>query len=287
MWRAIALLLCVSLVACGAESSSDAANPVQPDFAREIATRFDRNLCPTGATAPGDFRFCGPINESAVSEIDAAVRSGMKRLIVSSPGGRDDLTIEISEALDKAGIRLVFEKFCLSACAHFLFLPAENPLVVEGTLIGFRQTTASYGLFRAGRDLSDRERFTEYAVDTLNRAAELYLWHELERAWLIEPTVRTKPTCFVENIDWSDPKFPKLEYRSEYDFWVPSRLMIERLGRGPFEGYWPDTKDSARALINDIGAEIGVGSVFFGGQPTFSTDLAPLNALPTCESEGQ
>ncbi len=281
--RSLVLLL-YSFVLVGCDAEVARSEMLDPSPVQAPNLSFDDSVCPTGALEPGDARFCGPLDQDALSKVEALIQGGVRRLVITSPGGREDFAMEIFDKLEAAHIALAFDKFCLSACAHFLFLPAINPHVMDNTLIGLHQTTVSLAMLRARKDLPDHDRFVAFALDDLNRIAEFYDRHGLARSWLVEPTIRTVPTCVIANIDWSNPDHPILGYESEYDFWVPSREMIEKLGKGGFTGKWVGDRDSAQALLQSAAEYSPNMSAFFGGRMAFTTDLLGLEKLPTCES---
>lgn len=277
------ILCCLLVAACGEGSQESAADqPPQEDSARQVSADLDSAGCPTRRVDPGDLRFCGVIDEVAIAKLSASLTDDTKRIVITSPGGREDLAMDLFERLEAANVRLVFEGYCNSACAHFLFLPAKNPIVLRGTLIGFDQTNTSQAMLRARPDLPDHDRFVALAVPAINRAVDFYAARGLHRAWLVEATLKTKPTCVIADIDWSNPDYPILGYQSEYEFWMPGNLMIERLGRGSFEGYWPKTSEDVREIMEGVARRIGVKSVFFGGPPKFTTDYTAIEKLPVC-----
>jgi hypothetical protein len=281
----LSAIFCFLAVACGDGSRETAPAPTFRDASSRMDEAIlDRAGCPAREVGPGDLRFCGVIDEATIAKFGAALNDEINRVVITSPGGREDLAMDLFNRLEASNVRLVFEGYCNSACAHFLFLPAKGPIVLRGTLIGFHQTNASQAMLRARPDLPDHDRFVALAVPAINRAVDFYAARGLHRAWLVEPTLQTKPTCVVADIDWSDPDYPVLGYQSVYELWMPSSSMIKRLGRGPFEGDWPETREDVQAIMNGVGRAIGVGKVFFGGPPKFTTDFTAISELPVCPS---
>lgn len=192
------------------------------------------------------------------------------------------------EILAAANIRLKFESYCLSACAHFLFLPAEKPFVSPGTLIAFHHTTLSQAALRARPDTPDKDRFASVVLDRVNSEMDFYARRGLSRWWLIEPLRRMEPTCLYRDIDWTDAAHPKLGYESKYQYWIPSREMIETAGKGPFSGFWPETQADAQALINRVSPAVFLGQTNWFGPVAFLSsnveDVDWVEKLPFCEA---
>ena len=277
-------MLSLLLLSCSPQSStaSDGSAIASGKTATVTETPSEKIACPTVNLEPGDVRFCGLINDDAFEVVDQAIQKNAKRLVITSIGGRSEIAIRMSEMLAAAKINLTFESYCLSACASFLFLPATDPYVAPGTLIAFHHTTSSQAMLRARPDMPDKDRFASVALGIVNGELEFYERRGLSGLWLLEPMMRIGPTCTYRDIDWSDPAHPKLGYESKYQFWVPSRNMIETMGRGRFTGFWPETMEEAKALIDGLPQGVAIGRSKWFGSETFTTDVEWVAKLPFC-----
>jgi hypothetical protein len=170
----------------------------------------------------------------------------------------------------------------MSSCAHFLFLPTKDVHVNEGTLVAFHHTAVASTLLRARPDAPDQDRFVGMAQAAVKRQLEFFATRKLSGYWLTEPVFRMQPTCLVKELDWSNPKYPEVKYKAAYDYWVPSRSMIESKGRGKFSGYWPASSEEAKKLLENLRKEMPIGKVLWHGPDSFTTTPTGIDKIPFC-----
>jgi len=79
----------------------------------------------------------GAIDARSADIIGAFIDGGGRRIVIDSPGGDSVAGYRIAEKLSAAEVEVVVRRYCLSACANYVFVPARRKSLEEGALIGF------------------------------------------------------------------------------------------------------------------------------------------------------
>ena len=131
----ISAILAAALAACGAsDEAADASGAATAEEGREVV-------------------YSGPLDETSVPGILARLEPDTERLVITSPGGEIDASIDLGRAVRARNIEVVVRGYCFSGCAHFVFAPARRKRVEDNAIVGFHGTaTARQELFaRSGR----------------------------------------------------------------------------------------------------------------------------------------
>ncbi|HTD03790.1 hypothetical protein [Undibacterium sp.] len=85
----------------------------------------------------GTIAYEGQISKGSRQHLLRYLNDATSTLIVTSEGGSAEEGMLIAEELRKRNIRLIVEKYCMSSCANYLFLAAQQKSVNPNSLIGF------------------------------------------------------------------------------------------------------------------------------------------------------
>jgi hypothetical protein len=204
----------------------------------------------TGGTHAPDARDTilvqGRLNVDMVRDVEAKLTHTTRRIVVNSAGGRGAAAMRIATIANSRNLEIVVDGVCLSACAHFLFLPAQRRAVAENSVVAFHRTATAIhrSLMVAGRpDLAK-----PYA-SVAQQEAEFYSRNGLSIDALLVPFNEVQPVCYAE--DLSVPA--SSEYRTKlyfvHAFYTPSLTQLRSWGVKEVSGKWPSTlKDIADAV---------------------------------------
>lgn len=247
--------------ACTVEVKSDAppptATPAAPDLVLDdgcpsLIQRIDAKT----------IWFCGSMVNDAPAKLAAAIADGDDTLVVTSTGGRPIQAIQIARIVQQKRLRLVVRRICASGCAHFVFMAADAVDVEDGAFIGFHRTNSL--IFEIRSSLRDD------AVEQLlaGRTAELAFYGDLgiDEKFLLAPGLQVDPVCVSPSINGVSSH----QIGSRFRFSVPTRDIINRFRKTPFDGFW---------LADDLGrapriVQLTSGSVF---KVTYDLDVYALD----------
>ncbi len=230
-------------------------------------------------------RYCGPIN-SILYDILEKERGGYSKAWISSGGGNIAAAIDIVDLLRRENKYLIISQICASACANFLFAGSEEVKIRGDTIVLFHHTSSTALQRVASSRYLEKEKFLQYNKTYAEPETQFYEAFSLDKAWLYEPDLITKPIC-MRSIDVKDEgEAPILHFENEYDYWMPPQKMLKKLNSN-FEIEWGRVNEETLLHESKYHQLLGENSVYFSETIEFvhtETDFANLARLPECEN---
>lgn len=84
-----------------------------------------------------ELAYSGLITPASVKIFTDYLEGGGARIVINSRGGDSAAGLAIAQAMEKHPVELVVDRYCLSACANFLFIGARSKSLRPGALLGF------------------------------------------------------------------------------------------------------------------------------------------------------
>lgn len=220
-------------------------------------------------------KFSGELNEHSVAQAKVLIDQHVRILEINSLGGEILPAISLGRYLYERRVAVEVTGACLSACAHFVFAPAREKRLREGSLVGFHGTAlARYTLLSiSGRsDLASGYR----SIADAERA--FYAQVGLNQSLLIIPLERISPACYIE--DRTAPLGSDLRglIATRTSFYVPSLSSLSSWGVRRIVGEWPSNEDELAAAVAKLPKH---GLSFTLDRPSGS-QIVQLQALPQC-----
>lgn len=191
-------------------------------------------------------RLTGRINAASLQLVERGLTPQTERLIINSAGGRGPEAIKLGSLIRSRDLMVVVDGICLSACAHFVFLPARSKRVEPNSVVAFHQTaTAISDLLSA----SGRPDLASWFLPFADQEQDFYVKAGISRRALVEPFEKILPICYRE-----DKSLPvSSEYRTatftHFTFYVPTLADLYAHGSGQITGDWPSSpRDVERAI---------------------------------------
>ena len=209
---------------------------------------------PGGAEPPGDraidaneaLELTGSISSESLERLKRSLTLSTRRLIVNSAGGRIPEAIQLGALVRSYDLEVVVDGICLSACAHFIFLPAKRKRLQPNSVVAFHQTATAISDVLAS---SARPELAAVYLPVAEQEQNFYRSAGISRSALVDPFLMIKPTCY-----WESKERPmNSEYRTstvtEFTFYVPALQELYDLGVSEIAGTWPASiKDVERSL---------------------------------------
>lgn len=207
---------------------------------------------------------CSNINDELLEKINANLNPSDKVLIIRSPGGEVRPAMALATSLQRRGIELVVDGFCISACAHVLFTAVDDARVLDGGVVAFHHTGAIINMF--ARRYPDIEQNSP--ATTLQSEEERFYRDEgVDVDFLYWPTMRLNPVCVGAA---KSPRSSHAYMITQYNYYVPSRRLMEAARGRSFQGYWPASAQEAGDLLQR-GMTRSV-SVVYGSETAMSSE---------------
>lgn len=197
----------------------------------------------------GGIEFCGPFNEEAVLQIKRLFDSATPKFItITSQGGESKAAIAVARLIEKHQVPVIISDRCLSACAHFVLMPAANVTIESNSLIGFHHTATSLQTI-----LDESKLLPATGANIFKDGAEIeldfYNEFELDINWLSEPHLRMSPSCFVKFNRGQDGQIASARIRGPYRFWTPQLEFINSVRNSNVKGWWPDSAKTHDLIV--------------------------------------
>ncbi len=202
--------------------------------------------------------FCEDISTESVDKVVSL--GNLKTLTMTSRGGTSIEAIRLANYLNQNNIKLILEEYCLSACAQFLILGADEVLVDDWTIIGFHHSSISLTARLAKRKLI-KNRIENIKKQYIQPEIDFYVKNKIRSDWLWAPDVLLEPTCTNLSLFTIIPiegKGPSVGYKSKYLFVVPSQEIIKGLNPNIIFGPNAQSKSAIekRAKIEPLAADL-------------------------------
>jgi hypothetical protein len=194
----------------------------------------------------GSLFLTGSINPESLKRLRSSLSPQMTRLVVNSAGGRVPEAIQLGALVREHDLEVVVDGICLSACAHFVFLPAKRKRLEPNSLVAFHQTATAISdvLIASGR----RDLAAVY-LPFAGQEQEFYRQAGLSRRALVDPFLTILPVCYWEYKDRPAGSEYRTATMTQFTFYVPSLSELHALGAGAIGGRWPTSPaDVGRAV---------------------------------------
>jgi hypothetical protein len=188
----------------------------------------------------------GRIDAASLQAFKRDLSFETKRLIINSAGGRSPEAIELGSLVRSLGLEVVVDGVCLSACAHFVFIPAKRKRVEPNSVVAFHQTaTALSRLLLA----SGRQDLAAFYLPIARNEQDFYKSAGISIKLLYEPYRELNPICYLEQAGVPSGSEYQTAFFSQTSFYVPALPDLYSFGVGPILGHWPSsTSDIEKAV---------------------------------------
>lgn len=188
----------------------------------------------------------GRIDAASLKDLKRKLSAQTKRLVVSSAGGRGPEAIELGSLVRSRNLEVVVDGICLSACAHFVFLPARKKHVEPNSVVAFHHTTTAMAdvLIASGR-LDLAAAYLPFA----KQEQDFYKAAGISRRALEDPFQKILPLCYQEIEEMPvDSEYRTFTF-TKFTFYIPALADLYAQGVGEITGYWPTAPiDVERAM---------------------------------------
>lgn len=203
-------------------------------------------VCQAGVVRLDDgLAACGRMEPSFVRRIETRLRPGDARLQLTSGGGEGEAAMALADLIEARGLRLEIAGLCLSACAHFVYAPTRDAVVLSGGLVGFHHTASLIAAFPfADVSAEDRALGTEMAATE----AAFYRRRGLPVGFLLQPGLLIT-ACMAAD---------RHSTRSRMTWITPRRDKMELIMGRPVRGFWPKDSRELGEAYEAVQAELGL-----------------------------
>ena len=167
---------------------------------------------------------------------------------------------------------------CLSACAHFVFLPALFKTVKPNSIVAFHHTATSMSQAFVA---SGRRDLASFYLPVAQQEQDLYRSAGLSRRILEEPFQMISPICYRE----SEDRPLGSEYRAgvftQFTFYIPALSDLYRNGVTEIGGFWPTTPQDVEPALARFAKNANVSFKMKQRSAGFDAPLQPAR-LPAC-----
>ncbi len=171
------------------------------------------------------------------------------RLVVTSTGGRSTAAISLLAEVERANLTLVVRQLCASACAHFLFVPANRVHVEENAIVAFHHTSSMALEFSLARGSS---LHLDYLQSEAAAEQALYQERRIDAGFLYWPGLSVGFRCAGF---YRDGPSDQWTFLTDVTFGIPSRREIEAVKGDAIDGFWPESSHQVRAAFDLIGGQ--------------------------------
>jgi hypothetical protein len=224
--------------------------------------------------------FSGVLTNQSVQDIEANLRgSGSDALVLTSPGGDPGPSMELGGYLRTHGIHLTVRRYCLSACAQYVFV-AANPVIEPDGIVAFSGSASVlyFALSKrapaTARQLYGQEKDQEWGY---------YAKIGISPALLFMPYLTFSPSC--SGIIYKSGRAVSIYISTHGELFIPSPEQLRGYGVR-FSGRLPTSPDELKAALA-ASWRGGPSHHWSGGVPRAGpTDVSAmerqLEALPAC-----
>jgi hypothetical protein len=225
--------------------------------------------------------YSGALTKQSVRDIEANLKgSSSDALVLTSPGGDPDASMELGGYLRTHNIHLAVRRYCLSACAQYVFV-AANPTIEPNGIVAF--SGSSSVLYFA---LSKREPVVANQLygPYKNRELSYYANIGVSPALLFMPYLTLSPIC--SGIIYQNGRAVSSYISVHGELFIPSPEQLRGYGVR-FSGHPPTSPDELKAAL--AASWRGPSHHWAGGVPkagpTNVSDMERrLAALPACRT---
>ena len=228
-------------------------------------------------TPPSDLTFVGTIDPASTSKLIGESRGPAKRLVITSMGGDIASAIIIGKLVREKGLAVIVRGYCLSACAHFIFMPASEKLVEDNSIVGFHGTAS------ARLDLFKLARRNDLAIDysdLANMEKRFYQETGINDRFLIYPLTKVSPVCYLVGTTSRPLPSGKSGVITRSSFYIPSKQELGRFGSSRISGFWPTTITELIAAASRLPQSARLTFRLAGSEETSGGQLQSVEECP-------
>jgi len=225
-------------------------------------------------------KYDGKITLKGASDLKKLLlQSKIDTLIISSAGGDARAALVIGKMVRDLHLNVVVERYCISACAQYVFVAAHEKKLKNDAVLIFHNSPAAIQTVLRNSPLSRGARaFSDEALE--ERQFYRSLGIHLDLATLSSVLI---PVCVAEMPDHAldDPFRYGVAWR--FPGFVPTREQLESVGINNIEGSFP-TAATLPARLKQVGFRPNYKPIFappipFGHMPSWtkSVPLCPSN----------
>jgi hypothetical protein len=224
-------------------------------FASALATLFSISGC-KAQDSVASYSIVGRIDKETKNRFEKNIHK-VKYLQITSQGGDIVSSIEIGKLVSKYKLRIVVNKYCLSACAQYVLPAAKNIEISNNAIVGFHNSATAVSNLLNQSDLQhEAEKYSEMVELEKSYYNDLGLIIDSGNFW----SIASVPTCIVR----SNATIPLALIATKYEFVVLQRDDLEGWLGQKVVGFVPENRMELMASIKkSIPARVITSFVFF------------------------
>lgn len=248
-------------------------------------------------------RFDGTVTLDAAKAINEMLDQDSVVLLVNSPGGDAGAGLSIAEELRKRDVMVVVDKYCMSACANYIFIGARRKSLNPGAILGFHGglagspmphfTSEDYPLMSEPQLANVEERIKRiydeetgfyarigFDASLLKTSGYLTAAAVPNKSILIAADGKTvrydfayldRARAWTRQLEMEGKNYTfniSVNKQSDGKFYFPSRGALERHGVTGIDRYAaPETADGLRRLAEHLDKPAGLPDLVLVGDP--------------------
>lgn len=260
----VALALACSTAACAAQPKA------------QTARSFDLRVEGDAVIYRGALRGDGAVQ---LANVLRNPERDIARLLITSPGGEGPEALLVGEAVRDRGIAVEVDRFCISACAIYVFVAGRQKTIRPGSIVAYHisPSLAVEVLRRSGNSAG-----AEALAPHREAAERFYRSLGADIKVLDVSATLMQPVCVGEDEAKAvqDPRRYMVAWR--YGGFIPSREQLAMFGIRNVDGWWPQG-NAIRPTLRQLGFRNDYRPLYAPGVETVRMAMAEkAAALPEC-----
>lgn len=147
-------------------------------------------------------QFKGVLNQESVTALISKIKAGQKTLLIESEGGDAASGQLLGQYIASNEVTVIISRYCLSACANYVFLAASKKLLLPDAVLGFHG-----GLVRPNKESG--------ASETSSISAPMQVLYEAEEKFL--KAIKVDQALISRSFNLTRPSESKVVFNIQTD----------------------------------------------------------------------
>lgn len=172
----------------------------------------------------GVLSFVGRIDDAAVQTVERMPHERIRRLVITSPGGKTSAAIRLVRLLGVGKYDVVVRDYCASACASILFAAAKNRFIEGNSALIFHGS--DFAKMQLAVNAYNPRNLVWSPIDQLNsrEEAKIYRQRRIDPVFFQLAELRRNPICFAD-ADASGPQNFASFVMGTTGYWPPVAVL--------------------------------------------------------------
>jgi hypothetical protein len=207
----------------------------------------------------------GQIDAATLKQFSQSLNPQIRTVVVHSGGGDSLAATAMGREIYRRNLRVVVDGACLSACAHFVFLPAKKRVVKDDSLVMFHNTSSS--ILRMIKGDVDPTA-SDFLLPRVRAEQDLFEEAGVNETLLLQPQLMIRTHCYAYFRD-SEGTVVDVKVKADYQAWVPRIELLKELNID-VEGFWPASQEDFARGFNRVFAKNAPLRALWGGTKPMS-----------------